>query len=160
MGRLQGTPHAPILPLSQDALADNNAWEYCAFDGSLPAFDVPLASADHQDLCTLCLRGNGFPGTCSPTGTAFASAACHLCHDHCAGFCSKAKTGQASYIPVPGCTGKSSKAPKSSVLSVLAALGLVRHGPFARRFPSSCTRTKTWMRRNYRLRFASHCRYM
>ncbi|CAE7232846.1 unnamed protein product [Symbiodinium sp. CCMP2592] len=50
----------------QDALADNNAWDYCAFDG------------------------NGFPGTCSPTG--------------------EAKSGQASYIPVSGCTGTSSKA--------------------------------------------------
>lgn len=50
----------------QDALADNNAWDYCAFDG------------------------NGFPGTCSPTG--------------------EAKSGQASYIPVSACTGTSSKA--------------------------------------------------
>ncbi|CAE7244822.1 unnamed protein product [Symbiodinium pilosum] len=50
----------------QDALADNNPWEYCAFDG------------------------NGFPGTCSPTGAA--------------------KSGQASYIPVSGCTGTSGKA--------------------------------------------------
>eukprot|EP00931_Biecheleriopsis_adriatica_P036495 TRINITY_DN21019_c2_g1_i1.p1 TRINITY_DN21019_c2_g1~~TRINITY_DN21019_c2_g1_i1.p1 ORF type:complete len:2152 (+),score=426.31 TRINITY_DN21019_c2_g1_i1:129-6584(+) len=55
-----------------DALNDHNAWPHCGYDG------------------------NGFPGTCSPTG--------------------EGKRGQTSYIPVPGCSDdKSGKAVTFSI---------------------------------------------
>ena len=54
----QGLALTLLDMLLQDALADNNAWEYCAFDGSLPHLSFCARSARSCCVWIPSLRGD------------------------------------------------------------------------------------------------------